>query len=300
MDIVIPTRGRWDLKLTCDTLPRELRKNVWIVCPSTETNRHRDVRPWLGDRIVPQPDNAMTIAKKRAWIMRTWGCTSLPHRDRIVMLDDDLRFFVKREDDPKRLRTATEDDVILYFEELAKMLGPKYVHAGFGSRLFNNAKEPGWEIAKRMQYVLGYYLPIVRQECDLSGRIETREDMDYVLQLLRKGHPNAVCHTLVVEQSNDYAARGGCSGQRTTASSDADAERLAELHPGLVRVVQKNYKGSPRKEVVVRWEAALREGTERRGDASGRREARSEDHRSASAAGRAVKDRSAPRSSRSR
>lgn len=255
MDIIIPTRGRWDLKLTCDALPRGLRDRIYIVCPSSEARRHADVRPWA--QVVVQPDDKMTIAAKRAWIMREWQ-----FNDKIVMLDDDLRFFVKR-DDPKKLRSAEPEDIVQWFDELERTLCETVPHAGFGSRLFNNAKPPGWQQAKRMQYVLGYYLPVVRRECDLSGRIETREDMDYVLQLLRKGYPNAVCHTIAVEQSNEYGARGGCSGQRSTASSDADAERLSQLHPGLVRVVQKNYDGHPRKEVVVRWEAALREGQER-------------------------------------
>jgi len=265
VDIIIPTRGRWDLALTCDRLPRELRKDIYIVCPSNEAHRHEDMRPWA--RVVVQQDDAMTIAAKRARIMRDWRGA-----DRIVMLDDDLRFFVKREEDPKRLRTPTADEVVYWFRQLADMIGPapqQYAHAGFGSRLFNNAKEPGWQHAKRMQYVLGYHLPTVRRECDLSGRIETREDMDYVLQLLRKGYPNAVCHTFVAEQSNEYAARGGCTGQRSTASSDADAELLSCLHPGLVRVVRKDYKGHPRNEVVIRWEAALREGQKREQDGSG-------------------------------
>jgi hypothetical protein len=41
------------------------------------------------------------------------------------------------------------------------------------------------------------------------------------------------------------------------AKSDAEAEKLAALHPGLVKVVQKDYKGVPRKEVIVQWKKAL-------------------------------------------
>lgn len=271
LDIVIPTRGRSDLKLTCDALPRDMRKQIFIVCSQKERHRHNDVRPWAN--IVCQPDENMTIAAKRAWIMRTWP------NDKIVMLDDDLRFFVKRDGEPKRLRSAEDEDLVHWFQELNRKLSPEVPQAGFSSRLFNNAHEAVWKRAKRMQYVLGYYLPVIREHCDLSGRIETREDMDYVLQMLRAGYPNEVIYTIAVEQSNDYAARGGCSGQRTTASSDADAERLAQLHPGIVRVVQKDYKGSPRKEVVVRWEAALRDGEERRRAEAGRGEARTKGRR---------------------
>lgn len=284
LDIIIPTRGRWDLKLTCDALPKSLRPFVHIVCPVREVPRHADVRPWAETHAQPDGDN-MTIAAKRAWIMQKWP------RDKIVMLDDDLRFFVKRDGEPKRLRSATDADLEFWFAELEKKLSPEVPQAGFSSRLFNNAKAPGWEQAKRMQYVLGYYLPTMREHADLSGRIGTREDMDYVLQMLSKGFPNEVCFTIAVEQSNDYAARGGCTGQRTTASSDTDAELLSELHPGIVRVVQKDYKGNPRKEVVVRWEAALRSGQKRRANGSGGDQAGSKVQAATRTTGRAGKRR---------
>src|SRR5262245_3696326 len=56
------------------------------------------------------------------------------------------------------------------------------------------------------------YLPIVVKECEL-GRIETREDMDITLQLLRKGYPNAVWQTTVNDQRG-YDAPGGCTNER--------------------------------------------------------------------------------------
>lgn len=248
MRIVIPTRGRWDLKLTCDRLPPAWKDRVDIVCPEREYKRHKDVRPWAN--VIIQMDIEMTIAKKRAFIMEAWPS------DRIVMMDDDLQFFVKVEGDHRKLRTAEHEDVDRYLRELEDKLSSKLPHAGFGSRLFNNNKLPGWHGPTRMQYVLGYYLPTVRRHCEL-GRIETREDMDYTLQLLRAGLPNEVCDTLVVEQTRGYGAKGGCHGQRTTEAGDADARRLAELHPGYVRVVQKQYAGHPRDEVVCRWAAAL-------------------------------------------
>jgi hypothetical protein len=255
MRIVIPTRGRWDLTLTCDRLPPEWKKRVDIFCPDKEIERHKDIRPWA--TVHSQPDQDMTIAAKRAYIIK------YHESKRIVMMDDDLQFFTKREDKPKALRSATHDDLHHYLRILEDTLSSDVPHAGFGSRLFNNNQEPGWKTAQRMQYVLGYYLPVVRDVCEL-GRIETREDMDYALQLLSAGYPNMVCHSFVVEQARGYGAKGGCHGQRTTESGNADARKLAELHPGYVRVVSKEYEGHPRDEVVCRWSTALRDGQERR------------------------------------
>lgn len=267
--IVIPTRGRWNLTLTCDRMPKAWRKKIVIVCPHSEAQKHADIRPWA--TVLAQPDKDMTIAAKRAWIMEYFNTSR--EKCKIVMFDDDLQFFVKRNDNPKKLRQSTELDVDHYLKEIFAKLSKDVPHAGFGSRLFNNNKEPGWHGPARMQYVLGYYLPVVVGACEL-GRIETREDMDYTLQLLRAGYTNEVCESFVVEQANGYAANGGCSGQRTTESSDRDAERLAELHPGYVRVVLKQYKNHPRKEVACRWAAALADGKKRREAESGSAQAR--------------------------
>jgi len=107
---------------------------------------------------------------------------------------------------------------------------------------------------------LGYNVPIVKRECEL-GRIETREDMDYTLQLLRKGFPNIVFFNLCVDQK--YNSPGGASLERTVESSNADAEKLATLHPGFVRITEKKYKSSlPRKEVVCSWKKAFKSATE--------------------------------------
>jgi hypothetical protein len=110
-----------------------------------------------------------------------------------------------------------------------------------------------------MCYSLGYYLPVVVKECEL-GRIETREDMDITLQLLRKGHPNAIWTTTVNDQRK-FDAPGGATNERTMESSNADAYKLASLHPGYVTVVSKDYKASvPRMEVICQWKKALEDG----------------------------------------
>ena len=55
-------------------------------------------------------------------------------------------------------------------------------------------------------------------------------------------------------------SRSTSSTRRLVAASDAAALRLAELHHPFVRVVDKAYKGVPRKEVVVSWKKALKSG----------------------------------------
>jgi hypothetical protein len=187
--------------------------------------------------------------------MRTWLEAGY---DKIIMLDDDLNFSTRISKNDTHLRPIQGEELISEFELIEDKLSPDVPHVGFGPRQGNHTKEAGWQIG-RMIYSLGYYLPVVVEKCQL-GRIETREDMDLTLQLLRKGYPNAVLHTTVADQ-RQYDAPGGATNERTIESSNADAYKLARLHPGYVRVVDKAYKASvPRKEVVCQWQRALQDG----------------------------------------
>jgi hypothetical protein len=254
MQIIIPTRGRINQQLTLRSLPDEWRKCTTLVCPKLEALRLRLLDEQV--EIVVQPDANWTIAQKRKWILLEWYRAGY---DKIVMFDDDLTFATRKAEGDTGLRPIAGDELGAEIQRLEEKLGPEYPHVGFGPRLMNNQMAAGWKSPSRMMYSLCYYLPIVVRECEL-GRIETREDMDLTLQLLRKGYPNAVWNATVNEQSQ-YDAPGGATDERTIARSNADAHRLAELHPGYVRVQNKDYTTSvPRKEVVCYWARALRDG----------------------------------------
>lgn len=258
MDVIVPTRGRVGQLNVLRFLTPALLERTTLVCPSDEVSRHR--RQEYGQRgvaILAQPDEITTISAKRAWIVAEWNRRGV---ERLVMLDDDVWFYVRREDKPDRLRYVTHEDTDHWFGELESKLSPELPHAGFGPRQGNNNQEPGWQTPGRMMYVLGYHVPTVMEHV-VWGRVRFREDMDVTLQLLRAGLPNAVCHTYVAGQSSGYAAPGGCDQERSVEGSNEEADRLAALHPGYVRVVEKPYKASiPRREVVCSWAKALRDG----------------------------------------
>jgi hypothetical protein len=259
MQIIIPTHGRSNSQLTTTWLSKNLRKRTTLVCPKREA--------WaleaLGDdlRIVTQPNAEWKIAEKRKWIMNEWASRGY---DKIIMLDDDLRFATRVSDTDWHLREVTKDELELEFNRIEEKLGPEFPHAGFGMRQGNNVvTEPGWKTPAKQVCTLAYYLPIVLKECEL-GRIETREDMDVTLQLLRKGYPNAVWENTVCDQ-REFGATGGCSIWRTIESTNADALQLANLHPGYVRVSERSYKaGINRLEVTISWKKALEDGMRER------------------------------------
>jgi hypothetical protein len=257
MRIIVPTRGRVGRQATLTYMAPHVRRNAVVVCPASEIEEHRRHSPWRDEvEYIAQPDPDMTIAKKREWIFQNYkdftddGC--------ILMLDDDLRTYHRRDDNPQYLRYSNDDDQERYFWEIGEILRTGWPHAGFGVRQGNNRWEAGWHSPGRMMLALGYHVPTLLENAEL-GRIETREDFDYTLQLLRKGIPNAVCQTFVVGQ-HGYNEQGGASLERTLERSNRDARLLAQLHPGYVTVVEKEYKSNPRLEVICRWQKALADG----------------------------------------
>jgi hypothetical protein len=253
MRIYIPTKGRLSKQLTLSNLPRTLRERTTIVCPENEAIWHK--RSWMTSEVMVQPDPKMGISEKRKWIVDTTD------HEKIVMLDDDLRFAVRRDDDNGKFRSAKDEDVIKAFAELEAILDAEIPHAGFAARgggIGEAAKQGGWQQAKRQMYVLGYHVPTVREHA-VFGRLSTHEDMDVTLQLLTKGFPNMINFTFVVDQK--FGNPGGCTEERTVSINNDDSLELARLHPGFVRATQKDYAGStPRVEVVCSWVKALEHG----------------------------------------
>jgi hypothetical protein len=257
MQIIIPTRGRTEQQLTLSFLPPELRKRTTIVCPKHEAVRLS--RLYDDVEIVIQPNSDWKITQKREWIVREWFRCGY---DKIIMIDDDLRFATRISVDDWRLREIKGDELIPKFALIEEKLGPDFPHVGFGQRLGNHLLPAGWKSPARMIVALAYYLPIVTRECRFD-LVEVREDMCVTLQLLLKGYPNAIWTETVVDWR--YNAPGGMSGERTVERSNAEARKLAALFPGYVSVVQRDYKASvPRLEVIVQWQKALADGQRHR------------------------------------
>ena len=258
MRIIIPTRSRTDEQLTITFFPKELRKITTWVCPKKDVFKLESMYiDGLGPEIVVQPDPDMKIAAKRAWIMEEWARQGY---EKILMLDDDLRFSTRISEGDWHLKEIGGEDLISEFQKIEDKLGPEFPHVGFGQRQGNQTiEEVGWKVPGKMTYALGYYLPIVLKECKLD-RINLREDMAITLQLLLKGYPNAILTETVVDQ-REYNRGGGCETERTVEISNAEAEKLAQLFPGYVSVTEKRYKTSvPRKEVICQWQRALQDG----------------------------------------
>lgn len=288
MYIFIPTKGRVGRQVTLETIPKNWIPYTHLVCDISEVKAHLKNHPKCN--VISQPAGIKSIAQKRTWMFKHAQALGIK---KLMMIDDDISFCKrltklpqfkgygtgstnkewqelrkKRPGVDALLKIGPEDpEINVMLKAVEKMLD-KYRHGGIGPRLMNNQRAHEFTLNQRVMYALAYHVPTVMKHCKL-GRIETREDFDYTLQLLRAGFENAVYTWGAVEQYTGYGNSGGATDERTKASNDRDARKLAKLHPGLVRIVQKNYTGgwfkdrdemNERLEVVVSWAKAAEEG----------------------------------------
>lgn len=247
LTIYIPTLGRSDLQNTFKNLSPELQEITILVVHTSEKDLYDDY-----DHVVCPH---FPISEKRAWIVKNCKTKYL------VMLDDDLLFYTRKDDVDWRLRYNDKgDDMNNMFNDIHTALEAGYCHVGVSARAGNNRV---MEIAvenTRMYGVLAYNVEIIRKNV-IFGRIQFQEDFEVVLQLLRKGYPNCVFYKWAHGPVIGYQRKGGCENERTLELQNASVRRLAELHPGFVTVrrVNKKYEGemATRDEVIVYWKKAF-------------------------------------------
>ena len=205
-------------------------------------------------RVVTLPDAIRTIAPTRQWIVENVG-----EEKALVMVDDDLVFYKRRDDDAEKLRDISPVELRHAFFQLEKELLSGAAHAGFAPREGANRCTSKFMTNTRIMRVLGYRRDVLLKECITFGRLPVMEDFDVALRLLRAGYHNIILNDYAHNQAGS-GKEGGCSHFRTKELHAACAEKLAELHPRFVRVVEKTTKGAwgggTRKDVFIQWKKA--------------------------------------------
>lgn len=210
-------------------------------------------------RVVGLPEEEVSgIAQTRQAIGRYADAMG---EGKFLMSDDDVKFHVRLSPSVWNLRLcdpADADEMISRVEGLLE----DHAHVGVSPREGNNR----WGVCPpdhvalntRTLRVLAYQTDEFLR-CE-HGRVPVMEDFDVNLQLLRRGLSNASLVYWAQGQAQT-GSPGGCSTYRDHATQDRAARRLAELHPGFVRVREKqNRSGGEfghRTDVTIQWRQAL-------------------------------------------
>ena len=250
MNIFIPTLGRADKQVTLRQLPDKIRSAAFLLVDYSERGNYGDIP------VVVMPEETRGIGAVRQFAIDyslDHGCT------KVLMMDDDLRFFCRRMDNETLLRKAEEEDLLEMFEAIEAQLDD-YPLVGVAAREGANQTTEMMVENTRILRLLAYRADVLRRECIRFDRVPVMEDFDVALELLKCGYKNLVLNAWAQNQEGSGLS-GGCSTYRTMEMQGETADRMAAMHPGIVKAVEKTTKGSfgggTRKDVVIQWKKAL-------------------------------------------
>lgn len=246
MRIFIPTLRRQNKQVTWANLPPTVREKTVLVVNADEAGTYGG-RPEL---VLPPEIRGIGAVRQHLCDICDGG--------KLVMLDDDLRFYVRRTDEPTLLRQPLEGEVESMFNAIEAML-TEFPLVGVASREGANRNTDPMLYNTRILRLLAYNSGVLAKVGAKFNRLPVMEDFDVALQLLRAGYENVVLNQWAQNQEGSDL-NGGCSTYRTTEVQAQAARGLAELHPGLVRVVEKPaWRGSgTRLDVQIFWKKALK------------------------------------------
>lgn len=254
MRIYIPTRARHDNQITLNNLPKQLRDKAVLVVDKSEQKLHFDL--YGEDKVLVATARCDSIGKVRQAII-DYHDTEIDG-PKLIMLDDDLGFNMRRTDIRSRFLPATDEAVIEGFALVEKLLDD-HPHGGIRARQMSQ-DAPDIDYNCRTLRALAYHVPTLREHKISFDRLIVMEDFDVTLQMLRKGLSNFNISTIIQGQSTSNAP-GGCSIYRNAKRQEEGAMGLARLHPDFVRVKTKktNWTGwgsDERTDVTISWKKA--------------------------------------------
>lgn len=254
MKVFIPTMGRLNEQPTWGSLNGNGVCDVTLVCPLNELERHRD----RGRNAISPPDSVTRIAPTRKWIMENAADDNY-----IVMMDDDLTFAVRRDDDPTRFRPAGKEDISDMLVRLAALFAKGASHVSIAMREGANRNTEEVLYNTRVARVIGYNREVFLNEGADFTNSTVMDDFEVTLHLLTRGHANVVLNSYVQNQKSS-GSPGGASLYRDLAMHKAAAEKLASRYPKFVKTVVKTTKtawgGATRTDVLVQWKKAYEYG----------------------------------------
>lgn len=249
MQIFIPSTGRAELHRTWFNLPPQWQARAALVLPPKEVPAYR------------ARCSASILATKVSGIGKVRHEVIQNAPGAVLMLDDDLDFFVRRKDDPTKLIKASPRDIDKMLTKCEKLLN-KFAHIGVATREGANRVVEEVVYNTRLLRALGYRADVLREHRVAFDRLPVMEDFDVALQLLQLGYRSAQLNSHVQDQPGSNTA-GGCSTYRTNQVQAAGALGLKKLHPDFVTVVAKpplksgGWGGEARTDVKVAWKKAF-------------------------------------------
>ena len=255
MLIAIPSKARATRQITLRQLPHLIRVSTHLAVDVEEQSSYTGVHHPLFV-VGPQVRGIGGVRQALVDFCHSIGETKL------LMLDDDLTFAIRRTDEPTKFSTPTDGDIEAVIEDVEYKLD-SYAHVSIAPREGGNRRIEPYVPNTRALRTLAFRVDKLKTYDIKFTDMEVMEDFYVQLSLLLKGESHLTINWMVQNQGGSNS-EGGCSTYRTMEVQTRAAEALHAKFPDFVRVVDKETKtawgGGTRKDVVVSWKAAYEEG----------------------------------------
>ena len=254
--LYIPSAGRAQWQHTYRRLPKAWRAHTVIVVPKGEAAAYRE-RVKRAE-VVECPVRG--IGKTRQWIIDE------NESKYIMMLDDDMYFYTREEHGSIKLRTCEFSDVEVMLNWLMRCMQREgYIHGGVGKRTEASFYLCSYrEVARinNFHFLRGREIARLKKHGIRFDVLPLMEDFHFTLSLFEMGYPNLLTLDYVWNQPGSNT-QGGCSTYRTPEMQAKASHMLHDLHPDVVKVVEKKTRSASdwegmkvRTDVIIQWRQA--------------------------------------------
>ena len=247
MVVYIPSYNRYTEKLAKSVkFFSQCKFPVFIIVRNTQLAEYRKLVKGTVIKIVVTKMPGVISARNRCLKH------AIKHgHDRILMSDDDLRFYNRVNG---KLQIIDNPDALVSYVS-TKL--DRYAHVALSNRFANNYTEENEIELGRGVRCVAYRVDILEQN-GIWFELEGREGMHMTLRLHRLGYPNLVVYNYSQESVNKNVFD---KGDNTTLEwTERTAQQLVAEHPDIVKYIEKKYKSGTRGEVRVAWKKSLKNG----------------------------------------
>ena len=260
MLIAIPSKARATRQITLRGLPEKIRADTHLVVDFDERSSYQGAHHKV---LTLSPDIKGIGGTRQALV----DYCHARGESKLLMLDDDLTFAIRRTDEPTKFSTPTDGDIEAVIEDVEFQLD-SYAHVAIAPREGGNRRIDDYVSNNRALRALAFRVDKLKEYDIKFTDMEVMEDFYVQLSLLLRGEPHQSINWMVQNQGGSNS-EGGCSTYRTPEVQARAAEALHAKFTDFVRVVDKETKtawgGGTRKDVVVSWKASYEEGRRRAG-----------------------------------
>jgi len=240
---------------TIKQLPSTVRDKVTVYIYPDEIYDYRHFHV----RVLPE--GIRGIANKRHFILT--DCQD----PKLMILDDDLVFAARREDDPTKFRPCSMTTDIVNMLAAADRALDRFAHGAIAGREGGNRDTNDYKYNTRAMRAHFFRADILNTRNEHLNGTKFMSDFDTTLNLLEDGYPNVLLNQWVTNQAGSNT-EGGCSTTRSLEDLAEAAHLLKARHPRFVTVVKKTTKaawgGGERTDVRVQWKKAYESCKEER------------------------------------